>query len=131
MDNFICIGTSEIPTELAITEQEQCHGLMFRTNLPPAMAFIYGKPQINRFWMKSTPKPLDIVFCHQNHIVDIQVGKPYSTALIGGNYLSDLVIEFPEGTCKAKNFQVGDSVSLKLSNTILRKIFATTHNLYR
>ena len=103
----------ELPTLLAITPQEQERGLMHKKWPPPIMSFIYKLPSINKFWMHNTPSPLDIVFCHNNIIVNICKGEPYSTALIGDDSFSDLVVEFPHGTCKDKNIKIGDSIILK------------------
>ena len=103
----------EFSTLLAITPQEQERGLMHKKWPPPIMSFVYKLPSINKFWMHNTPSPLDIVFCHKNIITNICKGEPYSTALIGDDSFSDLVIEFPYGTCENKKIKVGDSVLLK------------------
>jgi uncharacterized membrane protein (UPF0127 family) len=127
--DMIRIADKFFPTILAITDQEKELGLMYRKELPPSMTFIYKKPQINKFWMKNTICSLDIVFCANNKILDIQRGEPYSTALIGKDILSDTIIELPSETCKSNKFSVGDSVEVLCSNSSLIKIFAHFNRL--
>jgi uncharacterized protein len=97
-EGFIHLGEKVFPTLLAISQEEQAKGLMYAAWPPPVMSFIYIKPQINKFWMKNTPSPLDIVFCYNNKITQIHKGDPYSTSQIGDDSLSDLIIELPFGT---------------------------------
>lgn len=107
------VGDYEVPTLLALTEQEQQQGLMEVSYPPPVMTFVYGYPQVNRFWMKNTPSPLDIVFSLRGKITAIHKGEPYSTAGIGDPYTpSDLIAELPYGTCKSLGITIGDPISL-------------------
>lgn len=102
----------KFPTLLAVSEQEQRKGLMNEQNLPPSMSFVYDYPKVNKFWMHNTPKPLDIVFCREGKIISISKGEPFSTALIGPDAATDLVIEFPYGTCHQMQIKEGDEVEL-------------------
>ncbi len=102
----------EIQTLLAVSDDEQRKGLMHCNDLPPSMSFIYKTPKINKFWMHNTPKKLDIVFCKNGKVSYISKGEPFSTSLIGPDYETDLVVEFPYGTCKKLNITEGDSVNL-------------------
>lgn len=108
---YLRLKNQVIPTVLAVTAEEQARGLMYQEN-PPVMSFIYGAPAINRFWMKSTPAPLDIVFCLKGRIINICSGEPYSTKLIGKDEFSDLVVEMPLGTCQKMGVQIGDEIAL-------------------
>ena len=60
--------------------------------------------------MKSTPSPLDIIFCKNGKIIKICKGEPNSTKLIGNNCFSDMVIELPYGTVKNCNIDIGDHI---------------------
>jgi uncharacterized membrane protein (UPF0127 family) len=116
--SFLKIKGIEIPTLLAISEQEQRIGLMHREKLPPSMSFIYNYPKINKFWMHNTPKALDIVFCLDGKIISIAKGEPFSTTLIGPESLSNLVVEFPYGSCQQMQIKEGDAIELQEINKI-------------
>lgn len=114
-----------IPTELAITADEQEKGLMYKQNLPEAMAFVYTEPRISKFWMKNTPQPLDIIFSLHNKIVSIAQGVPHSTELIGGHHISDLVVEMPLGTAKRLGMRIGDDIQMEYRPESLSRILLT------
>lgn len=127
----VYISNIELPALLTENEQEQLNGLMHVQPPPPIMVFNYNKPKNNKFWMKNTPSPLDIVFCNNNKIIDICYGKPYSTSLIGGDYESDMIVELPYKTCEGNNISIGDSCKISdISDNLLSssKIFA--HKYY-
>ena len=50
--------------ELALTEEERQHGLMFRPRMSPndGMLFAYSNEGSRSFWMANTMIPLDIAF---------------------------------------------------------------------
>jgi uncharacterized membrane protein (UPF0127 family) len=126
---YIYIANNILPTLLAISAEEQSHGLMFEAWPPPVMSFVYPRPQISKFWMKSTPSPLDIVFCHQGKVSEICYGEPYSTTMIGGDGHSDLVVELPYGTVDSLGVKIGHSVGLvKPTVEELHKIIAEKYN---
>lgn len=108
----LIINGSNIPTFLALSDQEQRTGLMYKKELPPSMSFVYDYPKINKFWMHNTPRALDIVFCNDGKIIHIAKGEPFSTSLIGPDSPSDLVVEFPYGTCRNLDIKIGDPVDL-------------------
>lgn len=106
------ISGNKIPTLLAVSDIEQQTGLMYRTELPPSMSFVYPYPKVNKFWMKSTPCALDIVFCCAGKVTDIYKGEPHSTKALGPDSPTDLVVEFPYGTCQKLGIKPGDPVEL-------------------
>lgn len=107
----VLIGDHIFDTELAITSTEQEKGLMFEKE-PKIMSFPYASPMINRFWMKATPCPLDIIFSLDGTITNICRGEPFSTQVIGDYSFSDLVVELPAETAKNKNIKIGDPIKL-------------------
>lgn len=114
--DYVKIADHIFPTLLAIDLAEQERGLMGKPWPPPVMTFVYGRPCQNKFWMRNTPSPLDIVFCLNNKITSICSGIPYSLAVIGNDDLSDTVIELPAGTCIAYNITTGNSIDLQLAD---------------
>jgi len=122
---YIHIANNIFPTLLAISSEEQERGLMYVEPPAPVMTFIYGHPQLNRFWMANTKAPLDILFCHKGEVKEICFGKPNSTAIIGGIQMSDLVIELPFGTSSSVGIKLGHKVGLvKPTLDELKKIIA-------
>jgi len=109
---YIALHETVFPTLLAVSMEEQARGLMFVKPPTPVMTFVYSSPQLNAFWMKDTPSPLDIVFVCNGAIIEIAYGEPYSTKRLGGWELSDLVIELPYGTTQQEKIKLGDSVEL-------------------
>jgi len=127
---YIYIHNNVFPTLLAISSDEQAKGLMHREWPPPVMSFVYTTPNVNRFWMKNTPSPLDIVFCHKGKVAEICYGEPHSTQVIGSQ-VSDLVIELPYGTVESTGIRVGQLVGLvKPTRNDLRKIIAQKTGLF-
>lgn len=127
---YIFIHDNVIPTLLAISAEEQSKGLMHQAWPPPVMSFIYDSPRVNRFWMKNTPSPLDIVFCHNGKVSEICYGEPHSTQVVG-TQMSDLVIELPHGTADSISIKVGQTVGLvKPTLAELRKIIAEKSSLF-
>jgi len=108
---YVYIHNAVFSTMLAISAEEQQLGLMHQEWPPPVMAFIYTSPGMNRFWMKNTPSPLDIVFCHKGKVAEICYGEPNTTTVVGSQ-LSDLVIELPYGTVDSMGIKVGQDVGL-------------------
>lgn len=108
---YVYINDTVFPTLLAVSSEEQSRGLMHQEWPPPVMSFIYSSPGLNRFWMKNTPSPLDIVFCHNGRVSEICYGQPHDTSVIGSQ-ISDLVIELPHGTVDSAGIKVGQAVGL-------------------
>lgn len=122
---YVYLDTNVFPTLLAISEEEQAQGLMEQAWPPPVMSFIYTSPKVNKFWMKNTPSPLDIVFSYNGVITQICKGIPHSTSLIGEYRPSDLIVELPHGTVAYSGIKLGQSVGLvKPTPDELKRIFA-------
>lgn len=126
---FVYIHNNVFPTLLAISEEEQARGLMGQEWPPPVMSFVYHYPKVNKFWMKNTPSPLDIVFCHQGKVSQICYGEPHSTSVIGDDKFSDLIIELPHGMADSSGIKIGHSVGLvKPNKEELRQIIAEKYH---
>ena len=68
--------------EVAASDEEQEHGLMFRKEMGKDEGMIFPRkvPMPATFWMKNTVIPLDIIFIGSDHrIINIEANaKPYS-----------------------------------------------------
>ena len=123
MSDVVIIKNERFPVLIAVTEQGQQQGLMWKKWPPPVMAFPYESPGIKKFWMKNTISPLDIIFCRGEHVVGIYRGEPLSTAAVGPNEPVDLVVELPAGQAEEHGIRIGDDVRLRYSTaTIAKKI---------
>ena len=121
---YLYIHNSVFPTLFALSDEEQQRGLMHQAWPPPVMAFVYDHPRVNKFWMKNTPSPLDIVFCCNGKISQIHHGVPNTTDMIGENKQSDLIIELPYGTVEMDQIGIGQTVGLvaPASNELIKVI---------
>lgn len=99
--------------ELATTPEQRARGLMHRQTLAPAdgMAFFFAKPARQKFWMKNTPLPLDMLFVDASRrIVYIGHGIPLSEEPVGpaGKVLA--VFEIAGGRAAKEGIRVGDTI---------------------
>lgn len=119
---FVIVNNNKFRVYLAITEKEQMDGLMYIEPPLTSMAFIYPRPQVNRFWMKDVKSDLDIVFCYKGKIIEIVKAAAMDTTLVGKRQYSDLVLEFPPHIANRFNFKIGDDIKISLSKTAVNKI---------
>lgn len=127
MDKIIICG-NEYNTLVALTEEEQNSGLMFK-KVPTVMCFPFKEAGLHKFWMHNTPLPLDIIFCKAGKVVEICSGVPYSLDFVGPNSLTDLVIEVPAGTAARDNIKIGDNVKLKHSVKTMARVLSSKLSL--
>src|SRR3989344_164444 len=106
----------EIPVQVEIADEaaEWQQGLMFREELgaDKGMLFIFGEEMTQRFWMKNTLIPLDMVFIDaDNVIVDIQEAEPCRTEsciVYVSAAPAQYVLEVNKGFSTANGINVGD-----------------------
>lgn len=100
--------------ELAITQEEQMRGLMFREKLPPAagMLFLYDRPTPASFWMRNTLIPLDIIFVGEDgRIVNIHANaRPFDETPILSSGPVTGVLEINGGLAAKLGVRPGDRV---------------------
>lgn len=124
MDNYIFIDNKKFNTLVAISNEEKSKGLMYYSWPPPIMSFPYKRSDIRKFWMAETISPLDIIFCKNGMVIDIQYGKPLDQISVGPDEPVDLVIEMPYGSVKNENICIGSKVEIKYSVSTLAKKYA-------
>jgi len=124
MDKVV-FGKHELPTLVAITEDEQVQGLMYKSWPPPIMSFPFKQSKVRKFWMRNTISPLDIIFCRGNKVISIISGEPLSLKQVGPDEPCDLVVELPKGTAENIGITAGSIVKLQLSTNTLAKKYAS------
>ena len=112
-------GEKRIPfkTELALSQQEQARGLMFRETLADdeAMLFPNDPPQMRSFWMKNTPISLDIIFIGvDRRINNIETAVPYSLESVASVGEVIGVFEIRGGLAQELGIKPGDRVEWEL-----------------
>lgn len=111
---------SEVPiyVELAVTDDEQEHGLMNRTSMAEdaGMLFVWSNDVQYDFWMENTLIPLDMIFIGSNlSVVDIHENAvPLSTEYISSSRPYRYVLEVNGGLCQADDISTGDRVQLDI-----------------
>jgi uncharacterized membrane protein (UPF0127 family) len=111
-------GTKHVFTvELALTEEQQDTGLMFRNDVPAdqGMLFPWATPQLSQMWMKNTIVPLDMVFIGADGTVKAIAENtvPYSLKNISSGVPVLATLELQAGITATDNIDVGDKVIAK------------------
>lgn len=113
--------------EIVATPAEREHGLMNRTSMGACdgMAFWFpneagriGQPKFKsqKFWMKNTYLPLDIIFVSESgRIIYIGAGEPLSLKQIGTDVPVASVIEIEGGRAEKEGIRVGDYVHYEVA----------------
>jgi len=106
-----------ISVEVADNPFKRALGLMFRKTLPElhGMLFIYPKETSEKFWMKNTSIPLDIIFVNsQNKVVDIiKNTTPYSLEPLGSKVPFKYAIEVNAGFADKYQISEGSAVEIR------------------
>jgi hypothetical protein len=120
--NRVCFKDNCFDVELAITDEEQMRGLMFRNYLDPkrGMLFVFGGESESSFWMKNTLIPLDIIWINENKEVvfiseNTQPCKEDFCPTINPNQKAKYVLEINAGISKEIGLKVGDELEISLS----------------
>ena len=103
--------------EVAVTEQQQDTGLMFRPTVPAGtgMLFPWPQAQVSDMWMKNTIAPLDMVFIGADGTVKAiaEDTVPYSLRDISSGVPVLATLELAAGVTAALDINVGDRVIAK------------------
>lgn len=107
-------ATHTFEVELAVTDDQQRKGLMFRRRMPAnaGMLFLYDNGSRVTMWMSNTYIPLDMLFIAADGRITRIVERtvPLSTELIGSNGPVRAVLELNGGTASRLGIEVGDRV---------------------
>jgi uncharacterized membrane protein (UPF0127 family) len=110
-------GLVRVRVEIARTQEEQSHGLMYRTSLPEdhGMLFLFPEEIDHSFWMKNTLIPLDMIFIGADgRIAGIHAkATPLSQTPISVGKPSRWVLEMNGGWAAYHGVEPGDRVGLE------------------
>jgi uncharacterized protein len=112
-------GTEHIfNVEMAITEEQQTVGEMFRKNVPPdgGMLFDWGFPRSSQMWMRNTLVSLDMVFINADGTIRsiAENATPRSLAVIDSRGPVRATLELDAGTTARLGIRVGDLVKQRI-----------------
>ena len=110
-------GDVRLDVEVTDTQVEHARGLMFRPPLPQGrgMLFVMGEEELQVFWMRNTPSPLDLIFAAKDgSIVSIKQGEPLSEAQIPSEKPAKYVLEVAQGEAARLGIQPGDRMRHRL-----------------
>ena len=111
----------KLTLEMATTPAEREHGLMNRSQMGAydGMAFFFPKPAIQKFWMKNTLIPLDMLFVNEaGMIIYITTATPLSLEAVGPDQPVATVIELAGGRAKEEHIAVNDKVTYALKTSL-------------
>jgi uncharacterized membrane protein (UPF0127 family) len=104
--------------EMAITEEQQTVGEMFRKNVPPdgGMLFDWGSPRSSEMWMRNTLVSLDMVFINADGTIRsiAENTTPRSLAVIDSRGPVRATLEIAAGTTAKLDIRVGDTVKQRI-----------------
>ncbi|MFO7966557.1 MAG: DUF192 domain-containing protein [Archaeoglobaceae archaeon] len=117
----VCFKEHCFNVELAVTEEEQQKGLMFRESLGPdeGMLFVFEKEEYHSFWMKNTSIPLDIIWINEDReVVYISENTPPCEGnvcpIIEPDQKAKFVLEVKGGMVNRIGLKVGDKLEFDI-----------------
>ncbi len=105
-----------VRVELARTAGQRSMGLMYRKRLGKTrgMLFLFEREQKQRFTMRNTSIPLDIIFVNSDRTIAgiIENTKPYANGPFSIDCPSRYALEVNAGFCARNGISTGDKVAL-------------------
>jgi uncharacterized membrane protein (UPF0127 family) len=109
------IGNRKFTIEVAMTDEQQQTGLMYRDSMPAdhGMIFVFPDEEERSFWMKNTRIPLDIAYLDKNgKVVSIKSMKPFDLTGIDSDGPAKYAIELNVNVAKQIGLKAGDIVKI-------------------
>jgi uncharacterized protein len=102
--------------EMAVTEEQQTVGEMFRKSAEGGMLFDWRFPRPSQMWMKNTLVSLDMVFINADGTIRsiAENTTPRSLAVIDSHGPVRATLELPAGTTAKLEIRVGDTVKQRI-----------------
>jgi len=103
-----------VSVEIANTEEKRQFGLMYRTDLPETqgMLFLFPREGTLSFWMKNTPRSLDIIYINSAHII-VRIARnttPFSEENLPSGKPAQFVLEVNGGFCERHGVVEGNRI---------------------
>lgn len=116
--NLVCFKNNCFAVEIAETNLERSHGLMFREklDLDKGMLFVFEEEGEHSFWMKNTLIPLDIIWINKAKEVVFISGnsqpcqEEYACPSINPGKNAKYVLEINAGVAEKIGLKVGDKI---------------------
>ncbi len=107
-------GPVRVSVEIANTEEKRQFGLMYRTDLPEmqGMLFLFPREELLSFWMKNTPRSLDIIYINSAHTI-VSIARnttPFSEEHLPSGKPAQFVLEVNAGFCERHGVIEGDRI---------------------
>jgi uncharacterized membrane protein (UPF0127 family) len=110
-------GRHAVDVEVAATPTTRERGLMWRTSLPDGtgMLFIFGRENIQSFWMRNTLIALDMLFIGKDKRVAgiVENAEPKTLISRGVPFPSLYVLEVPGGWTSRAGIRAGAQMELQ------------------
>ena len=103
--------------EVAVTAEEHARGLMYRSQLADdaGMVFVFEEPSVQRFWMKNTLIPLDMIFIGKDRrivgVVENAAPETETERMVGAP--SQYVLEIAGGLSAKLGIHRGEPVDFQ------------------
>jgi hypothetical protein len=103
-----------VSVEIANTEEKRQMGLMYRTDLPEmqGMLFLFPREGLLSFWMKNTPRSLDIIYINSAHTI-VSIARnttPFSEVNLPSGKPAQFALEVNGGFCQRHGINEGDRI---------------------
>lgn len=123
----IYLGAETLDAELALTEEQEMTGMMFRTNIQEtdAMLFVLPQPQRASFWMKNCPESISAAYITADGTIQEihHLEQNDTNSVVAARDDIRFVLETKEGWFSRHNIATGTVISTEkgsLADTFLR-----------
>lgn len=111
-------GPAAFEVEVAADDASRKNGLMYRTELAPnaGMLFDFGTEGFRSFWMKNTPRSLDIIFIRRDGTISTIAENtiPFSEESVPSSEPVSAVLEINGGRARSLGIEAGNKVHAKI-----------------
>ena len=124
----IYLGAETFAAELALSQQEEMTGMMFRTNIleTDAMLFRLDYTQRANFWMKNCPESISAAYINPDGVIEEihHLEKNDTNGVVAASENIRFVLETKEGWFARHNIGVGTVITTEkgsLKETFLKQ----------